>query len=96
MHAVFKSRADARTVPIVPIEEAVFEAWREAQPEVLKTWVDSTGFTAAAGGTSLVAGPDGALASVLVGLDCHDGFWAYADLPGSLPAGSILNEQFIP
>ena len=88
MRAVFKSRADAGTVPIIPIEEAVFDAWRKAQPDTLKAWVDSTGFTAAAGKVSLVAGPGGALASVLVGLEAHDGFWAYADLPGSLPPGS--------
>ena len=88
MRAIFKTKADARTVPIIPIEKAVFKAWREAQPLALKTWVDSTGFTAKAGKLSLVAGPDGALSSVLVGLEAHDGFWAYADLPGRLPPGS--------
>ena len=88
MRAVFKSRADAGTVPIVPIETAVFDAWRAARPDTLKAWVDSTGFTAAAGEASLVAGPGGALASVLVGLESHDGIWAYADLPGRLPPGN--------
>ena len=88
MRAIFKTRADARTVPIIPIETAVFEAWRKAQPRQLRNWVESTGFTAKAGKLSLVAGPDGGLSSVLIGLEAHDGFWAYADLPGHLPAGN--------
>ena len=88
MRAVFKSRADAATVPIIPVEEGAFDAWRTAQPDALKAWVDSTGFAAAAGETSLVAGPDGALARVLVGLESDERVWAYADLPGCLPPGS--------
>ena len=88
MRAVFKTRADAKTVPIIPIEEAVFHAWCAAQPEPLKAWVGSTGFTAAAGKVSLVAGADGTLASVLVGLEAHDGFWSYADLPSRLTKGT--------
>ena len=66
MRAVFKTRADVKTVPVIPIEEAVFHAWCAVQPEPLKAWVGSTGFTAAAGKVSLVAGADGTLASVLV------------------------------
>ena len=88
MRAKFKSRADARTVPIVPIEKDVFDAWLADQPEGIHAWVKSTGFKAAQRSLSLVAGEDGALGSVLFGVEAHDDFWAYADLPGRLPAGS--------
>ncbi len=88
MRARFKSRADASTVPIVPIEKDVFDAWLADQPAGTRAWVESTGFKAAPRSLSLVAGEDGALASVLFGVEAHDDFWAYADLPGRLPAGS--------
>ncbi len=88
MRAKFKTRADARTVPIVPIEKDVFAAWHAGQPAGLRAWVDSTGFTAEPRSLSLVANGDGALGSVLFGVEAHDDFWAYADLPGRLPAGS--------
>ncbi len=88
MRARFKTRADAGTVPIVPIEKDVFAAWRADRPAALRAWVDSTGFTAAPRSLSLVAGADGSLGSVLFGVEAHDDFWAYADLPGRLPAGS--------
>ena len=84
----FKTRADAKTVPIVPIETEVFDAWRKTQPREMKAWVDSTDFKAAPGKVSLVSGPDGALHQVLLGVEAHDGFWAYAGLPGSLPPGT--------
>ena len=88
MRAKFKTRADARTVPIVPIEKDVFEAWRADQPEEMRVWVESTGFNAAPRSLSLVSGAHGGLGSVLLGVEAHDDFWAYADLPGRLPIGS--------
>ena len=51
----FLDRASARTIPIVPIETAVFEAWRKAQPKSMRDWVASVGFKAGSGETSLVA-----------------------------------------
>ncbi|MBT5049616.1 MAG: leucyl aminopeptidase family protein [Rhodospirillaceae bacterium] len=83
----FLSTADARTIPIIPIETAVFAAWLKKQPAAIKRWVESAGFTAQAGEVSLVAGKDGALSSVLLGVEDHQGLWAYAALPESLPEG---------
>ncbi len=84
----FLERASAKTIPIIPIETAVLEAWRKTQPKALRDWVASVGFKAKPGETSLVAGAGGKLDCVLFGVDAHDGFWAYAGLPSSLPAGS--------
>ena len=88
MRARFRTRADAKTVPIIPIEKDVFDAWRADRSEAMRAWVDSTGFKAAPRSLSLVSGDDDALGSVLLGVESHDDFWAYADLPGRLPEGT--------
>ena len=72
----------------MPIEKAVFAAWRAGQDPELAAWVESTGFAAEPGTVSLVAGAGGALGRVLAGVEAHDGLWSYAGLPGRLPAGS--------
>ncbi len=88
MTASLTARATARTVPITPVETAVFEAWLAGEPDAVRQWVNTAGFEAAPGKISLVAGPDGRLARVLAGVERHDGLWSYAGLPGCLPAGS--------
>ena len=88
MRARFRTRADAKTVPIIPIEKDVFDAWRADQPEATRAWMKSTGFKAAPRSLSFVSGENGSLGSVLLGTEAHDDFWAYADLPGRLPEGT--------
>ena len=83
----FFTVANARTIPIIPIETAVFSAWLSTQSAAMRNWVGSAGFLAKPGSVSLVAGNDGALSSVLLGVDDHQGLWSYAALPKSLPAG---------
>ncbi len=93
----FLDRASASTIPIVPIETAVFEAWRKTQPKLMRDWVDGVGFKAASGAVSLVAGAGGKLDQVLLGVEAHDGLWAYAGLPTSLPAGGYrIDARFEP
>ena len=93
----FLDRASARTIPIVPIETAVFEAWKKTQPKAMRDWVASAGFKAKAGETSLVAGKAGKLEQVLLGVEAHDALWAYAGLPGALAAGSYrIDARFEP
>ena len=88
MRARFRTRTDAKTVPIIPIEKDVFDAWRADQPEAMRAWVKSTGFKAAPRSLSFVSGENGSLGRVLLGTEAHDDFWAYADLPGRLPEGT--------
>ena len=76
-----------RTIPITPIETAVFAAWLKTQDAAMIRWIKSTGFKGAVGSISLVAGPDGSLSQVLVGVDSHQGLWAYSALPSKLPEG---------
>ncbi len=72
-----------RTIPITPIETAVFAAWLKTQDAAMIRWIKSTGFKGAVGSISLVAGPDGSLSQVLVGVDSHQGLWAYSALPSA-------------
>lgn len=83
----FLNASDKNTIPIIPIETAVFKAWLKTQENVMKRWVKSVGFNAEAGSVSLVAGKEGVLSKVLVGVDEHHGLWAYADLPRRLSGG---------
>ena len=92
MPRIFRARPDAGTVPIVPVETAAFEAWRDAQPPAMRRWAESSGFVAKAGQISLVGEPDGGLGRVLLGVEAQDAFWAYAGLPEALPPGSYRIE----
>ena len=83
----FVNARDKNTIPIIPIETAVFKAWLKTQENVMRRWVKSVGFNAEAGSVSLVAGKDGSFSKVLVGVDEHHGLWAYADLPRRLSEG---------
>ncbi len=88
MTAQFKTKADSKTVPITPVETAVFDAWFAKQGDETKAWVTSAGFKARPGQVCLVSGPGGSLARVLLGVENHDGLWDYAGLPTTLPSGS--------
>ncbi|MEE8334292.1 MAG: leucyl aminopeptidase family protein [Alphaproteobacteria bacterium] len=83
----FAASATAAATPVIPIETAVFDAWLKTQGAPMRRWVKSAGFTAKPGEISLVAGKNGALSAVLLGLDDHQGLWSYAGLPTRLPAG---------
>ena len=88
MTANFKSKTDPKTIPVTPIETAVFEAWLRREPKDIQAWVKSSGFRAKPGQISLVSAANGALSRVLLGVENHDGMWDYASLPTSLPKGS--------
>ena len=88
MTASFKSKTDPKTIPVTPIETAVFEAWLRREPKDIQAWVKSSGFRAKPGQISLVSAANGTLSRVLLGVENHDGMWDYASLPTSLPKGS--------
>lgn len=88
MTAPFKTKADAKTIPITPVETDVLDAWLKGQNAAMRRWVEASGFKAKPGEISLVAGKDGGLDGVLLGVEAHDGLWDYAGLPTRLPVGS--------
>ena len=88
------AKADTRTIPIVPLEKAKLDGWIKRQDAATRAWVQSTGFKAEANAVSLIAGEDGALARVLVGVD--DPFAAFGTLASWLPAGSYRIDAKLP
>jgi len=84
----FLDRPRDDTIPIIPIEKAVFAAWAETQPAEVRAFCATTDFKAEPGSVALFPGRDGRLAQVFAGVESHDGPWAYGGLPGRLPPGS--------
>jgi leucyl aminopeptidase len=80
------AKGDAGTVPIVPLEAGKLAAWAKRQDAATRGWIDSTRFKAEGNAVSLIAGADGRLARVLVGMD--DPFVAFATLATRLPPGT--------
>ena len=80
-------RDDGTAVPITPVAKAQLAPWLERQSPALRAWLDSTRFRAEAGEISLVAGPDGRLARVIVAMGDEDPFPLGA-LPDKLPEGT--------
>ena len=85
----FLERASAKTIPIIPIETAVLKAWRKTQSEDHAGLDRERRLQGQAGRDQPGRGSRRqARLQILFGVDAHDGFWAYAGLPSSLPAGS--------
>jgi leucyl aminopeptidase len=82
---VVAGEADARPVAVTPA--AGYAAWQADQPDALRGWLDSIGFEAKPASTTLLPGPDGALAGALLILSEPAEPWDFAALRGRLPAG---------
>lgn len=79
---------DSGAIPIWPLTPAGLDAWRRSQPAVVAAWVERAGFAAKAGHVLLVPGEGGVLAGVALGVADEIDPWAYAVLPGALPAAA--------
>jgi len=86
--ASLRARSGAETLPITPLTKDQLALWLPTQPAAIEGWVVSTAFTAEPGQLSPIAGADGRLSRVLVGVPVGDDPWAYAGLPTALPPGS--------
>ena len=85
-HLIEPSSADS--IPITVLSRDELAEWLAGQDGPVAGWAEGIGFQAKPGQTALVPGSDGGLGGVLLGRDDTDGFWGYAGLPGSLPAGA--------
>jgi len=68
------------------VTAAQFPEWVAAQTESTRRWLQSQGFTAAAGSHALLPGADGLAGAVLGVADPNDPY-AYAHAPSALPTG---------
>lgn len=76
----------AAVVDLILVPKADCESWLGAQPGHVRTWAQANGFTGEPGQVCAVPAVDGSLSLVLVGKPDDDDPWAFAALPGKLPA----------
>ncbi|MEX2408533.1 MAG: leucyl aminopeptidase family protein, partial [Rhodovibrionaceae bacterium] len=75
-------------IPLEPVAQGDFEAWRKRQGESVRQWLGLTGFRAKAGQFAFLLDGDGGPARVLAGVESLEDSWSYAGLAEKLPAGS--------
>ena len=97
----FIAKKQKGTVPLMAIAEGNFIKWRAGCPARTKAWLRASGFQAKPGTTSLMAGRNGELERVFIGIPngvvptsgshsaIDDGtLWAFAAASAGLPKGS--------
>ncbi|MCR6629709.1 MAG: leucyl aminopeptidase family protein [Magnetospirillum sp.] len=82
--------AAAAAIDLILVRKSEFDGWAAAQPAHLRNWAQANGFTGEAGQVCPVPAIDGALSLVLLGQADEDDVWAFAALPGKLPAGQTF------
>jgi len=71
-------------LPLLPLTADAFADWLDTQPPKRTAWVQSTGFSGAAGTTCALPGPDGSLDVILAGMGDGRDRWALAAFPERL------------
>jgi len=87
MNVVIDAGSVSRALPLVPVTAAQLETFLATQPASARRWVESTGFKAQPASWCGLAGLDGSLSMVLVGVAPVPDLYALAHLPQALPEG---------
>ncbi len=74
-------------IPIHAVATEKYDGWLADQTPRLRAWLASVNFKADAGATSVVAGDDGAISAVVLGLGRGDDPWVAGSLAKTLPKG---------
>jgi leucyl aminopeptidase len=83
----FVAAGDAALRPVEVLAPAGYEAWRTAQPERTRAWLDGTGFEAKPASMALLPGETGAPERALLIASDPPEPWDVASLRARLPAG---------
>lgn len=81
------SPSNSSPVPLTPVRKHGLDAWIEAAPASVATWLRATDFKAKPGEFRLVPGAEGQLERVVFGAREEGHLWQIAGLAGALPAG---------
>jgi len=76
-----------RAVAIHAVSSAEYDAWLNTQAARTRAWLTGVAFKADAGAFAAVAGDDGALSAVVLGLGRGDDPWVTGSLAKALPKG---------
>ncbi|MGS0729207.1 leucyl aminopeptidase family protein, partial [Shewanella sp. 0m-11] len=75
----------ASGIPLSIFNSDTFVAWRQAQPQRIQNWLNSTQFNGK--GVSLLPSTEGELEQVIFVSDSDDSYWLCGELVNQLPAG---------
>ena len=85
--SAYVTRAETPATPLELVTAAGFAAWRQAQDESARLWVDRTGFLGRAGQVCWLPDAAGQPARVVVGHKGNQDLGTLGDLPFKLPEG---------
>ena len=80
-------------IAITPVTAETLPAWLESASAADREWLRTTGFIGEPGTFAFVPGTTGNSARVVFASSPHDGVWAYAGLPRSLPEGTYRIDE---
>ncbi|MDX1550224.1 MAG: leucyl aminopeptidase family protein [Lysobacter spongiicola] len=76
--------ASPNALPLHLVDRSGMAAWRDAQPEAVRTWIEANGFEGAPGSVLLLPGDDGIRGAVVGTADPLDPY-SYGQAPYALP-----------
>jgi leucyl aminopeptidase len=92
----FAARANAKTIPIVPMSKADFKVWLAKQSKMVSGWLKANNFKANASQIAVVPGRDGNIARIVFGLGSSaPDLWRFASLTRALPKGTYALESHL-
>ena len=90
----FAARANANTIPIVPLAKSELKGWLSKQNKMVAAWLKAREFKASAGQTVLIPGRDGNISRVVFGLgNGAADLWRFSALIEALPKGTYALES---
>ena len=81
---------EATAIPIWPVTEKTYAAWRKGQPKLARDWLKQAGFRPTSGRHAVIprsGTKKGAVAGVVLGVGSEANLWDYAGLPAALGQG---------
>ena len=75
-------------VPVTLISAKISKTWRTKQSDIVRAWLEQSGFKGNASAVGLMPGDDGSLAGVVFVVPDTPTLWDFAALPGKLPGGT--------
>jgi leucyl aminopeptidase len=96
MAELFTARRGSAAIPISAVPSSGWDAWLKRQPKPSKTWLTATGFRPEKGRVALVPDRAGKIGRVVLGLGDGPDVWAFAAVPGKVPAGRYAFDDTLP
>jgi leucyl aminopeptidase len=96
MSSVLLTRAPKKTVPVLLMTEAAFDAWVKTKPKRAAQWMSTQDFRAKPGTFWLVPDEEGKLERVIAGISEPPSLWDIADFSRRLPEGAYVFESDLP